>query len=52
MANGSATLPSHLLSFALLASLLVLLSRLLWREIIAVLTGYTRRGEGEDVGQG
>ena len=52
MANGSALPLLHLLSLALLVSLLVLLSRLLWREIVTVLSGYPRPGKGEDVGQG
>lgn len=51
MAEGSALSLLHWLSLALLAWLLLSLSRLLRREVNTVLTGYSRREGGEDVGQ-
>jgi len=52
VANGSATPLLHLLSLVLLGAMLLLLSRFLWQEVSTVLTGYSRREEGDDVGQG
>ncbi|MCE2490176.1 MAG: hypothetical protein J4G17_09405 [Anaerolineae bacterium] len=51
MTNGSAWPLLHLLSLALLALLLTLLSRLLWREIFTVQGGYASGVESDDVGK-